>query len=432
MYKNIILIIMNIKKVILIFLLILAIIILLNKKKVGEHLTQNEAMNNYLTMIDTRINTEFNKNLGNRLLKNKICDEQKNCLSFQKMRLFNSPLNQYMYLPTENIMWKNLYDKKDSNFREIGEGYTLDNSQQNWESTGKPIYRISTPNNVKQTIGKGIEIDVPEYPNNNQYNDISGTDFTVLWVQVPGNTWATFRVHVKNEDNQYESFGSYVGGLNYLNNISPDGGIHNENWNKFEWYPVPIKINNERKVIISNPYDKDTWFSGFAFSTNPWNHCRISALTLHYNLNRDEENITYDRTMISWETHNGYNNEPLAVFANSKTSTFKIPFVNSGKDKIFYVIEHNSNWGPGVVSVSCNGDPIDNLSTSFDNPFARHFNSKIYQRYLATIIPKEYIQTTDKYIEISITIPVNSGKGLYFTEVGTHDVNPFDPIEIVE
>lgn len=66
---------MNITKIILIFLLILAIIILLNRKKIGEHLTQNEATNNYLTMIDTRINTEFNKNLGNILLKNKICDE---------------------------------------------------------------------------------------------------------------------------------------------------------------------------------------------------------------------------------------------------------------------------------------------------------------------------------------------------------------------
>lgn len=429
---------MSITKVILIFLLILAIIILLNKKKIGEHLTQNEAMNNYLTAMKIEINTQLDKNLGNKIFKDKICSEQKQCISFQKMLLFDSPLNQYMYLPntidmSNNIIWQDLSGFT-TKFRAIGDGISLDvRNNSKWQY--KYIYG-PTPH-TSHTDGKGIEIDVPGFPMD--YLDI---DFTVLWVQLLGNGWNTFKVYAKNDDGTYNSFGSYAGGFNHLNNISPDGGIHNETWNIFEWYPVPIKLNKNRKIIISNPYGDftESWFSGFAFSTNPWNHCKISAGTLHFDLNRDETNTTVNKDNIPW-THDNWNNEPLAHFPKNKNTTIVIPFVNSGRDKVFYIAEHNSNWGVGVTQITIintnnkTEEPIQNLTTTFDNPFARHFNSKIYQRYYATIIPKEKISNNSKYLSITIHMPptatddiIQTFGELNFTEVGTHDVNPFDPV----
>ncbi len=99
---------MNITKIVIVFLLILAIIILLNKKRINEHLDPNtgssEAIDNYLSMIDTQIKT--------KLLNNNVCDNKNNCMSFKKLLLLASPINQYMYLPNECIIWNNLKEKK--------------------------------------------------------------------------------------------------------------------------------------------------------------------------------------------------------------------------------------------------------------------------------------------------------------------------------
>jgi hypothetical protein len=52
-----------------------------------------------------------------------------------------------------------------------------------------------------------------------------------------------------------------------------------KNGDLFEWYPIPIKLDSTRKILINNPYsivpginNLPTYFSAFAFSTNPWNH----------------------------------------------------------------------------------------------------------------------------------------------------------------
>ncbi len=427
---------MNITKIIIVFLLILAIIILLNKKKISEYLLPSppstiqtrsaEAINNYLAMIDRQIDIKLqnNKIFEKKLLSDQVCDEQQHCLSFRKMLLVTNPINQYMYLPNENIMWNNL-----KTFKNITPGWT--NSGEDLDTTydtttwyDKNIYKTKTVNN--QPMGTGIKIKVPDFENR---NDISGLDFSVLWVQTLNDTkrWSTFRVYTKNEDGTYNSFGSYGTGFRYLNNISPNGSIHNETYNLFEWYPVPIQLNSSREVYVSNPFNELTWYSGFAFSTNPWNHCRVSARTIYCNLNKEGNDLI--TTLTSYPTQTtivwggSWNNDTYCQITTGSEGAFRIPFVNSGREKIFYLIEHNDNWSTSSKNVKVNGIEIGNLYTSFDNPFARHFNSKIWQRYLGVIIPKDIINSINSnFMTITITTPFY----INIREVGTHDVNPFD------
>ena len=74
------------------------------------------------------------------------------------------------------------------------------------------------------------------------------------------------------------------------------------------------------------------------------------------------------------------------------------------------------------TSLSVNGLLIERFRTTYDNPFARHFNSKIYSKYIAARIPKELINPDKRFIDVKIDMStVNDGIHIYFREIGTHD-----------
>jgi hypothetical protein len=129
----------------------------------------------------------------------------------------------------------------------------------------------------------------------------------------------------------------------------------------------------------------------FAFSTNPWNHCRVSASTVYLNMNKDDATQSAPQTQISWNSIN-WNNIPLAQINKSSSPSFRIPFVNSGSNKIFYIIDFNdTSAGQYLQNISINNTNIGSLYTTFDNPFSRHFNSRMHHRYNGVVIPKENI-----------------------------------------
>ncbi len=181
----------------------------------------------------------------------------------------------------------------------------------------------------------------------------------------------------------------------------------------------------------------DSWFSGFAFSTNPWNHYKCSAVEIYWKIHNsnDNENLTQGTSAgdIFWgENWHNWNNAPIARFNDNLQIYFRIPFVNSGKNKIFYLVEHNNNWGPSNAQLSIlkNNTYINlgNLYTSFENPFATHFNSKMYQRYYGISIPKEHLPAKDPMCNDFLNLRLSttsSNEGIYFREVGTHDESPF-------
>ncbi len=383
----------------------------------------------------------------------------------------NNPKNQYMYYPNDipgvvmsesssatynnNVIWTKLSNNIElsnpinadlGKLKAIGAGetwkqYTTSLVDYTGSNTSYTEFRTSTFNKA-QPKGTGIEITVPKPPPNNPTGD-----YSVLWVRFTNSStpWINLKLYQYNSvtDNIIKFFGKISDGLQNLNKISPDGSTHNATWNAQQWIPIPFDLNgnSSRKLVLSNFNDTSNpmLINAIAFSTNPWNHCKIPALSLYFQTNNDDNanNVVGATGGLTWNQNN-FNNEPLAQFNGGNTFQFRIPFVNSGKDKIFYLIEHNNNWGPAITSLEIfkyntttqveTAINLGNFYTSFDNPFARHHNSKIYQRYYGVVIPKEHLPVkgpyNDNFIKLRITIP--SGDNIYFTEVGTHDKNSFE------
>ena len=58
---------------------------------------------------------------------------------------------------------------------------------------------------------------------------------------------------------------------------------------------------------------------------------------------------------------------------------------------------------------------------SYDNPFARHWSSKIYERYIAVRVPANLIKSADRSLKLQIDMSRTSEQ-IHFREIGTHDL----------
>lgn len=455
----------------------------LNALDINSNTINTNNMNLRNLSIDNNL-TITNPNFNNSTLYiDTLCFDTNNCIdksifnNFDKInsnkQKYISDKNQYMYLPNSratngniindnNLIWNNIRNEisPDNNaegkIKSVNRAWQIDYNNTLWN--GKNIYKLVYPStlfnllNWTQVDGMGIEVRVPEHP-----NKANGEDYTVLWVQTLNERWSCFRVYEYDINNRVvvKYFHKHAMGFNNLNKISPDGSTHNDVWDKFEWKPIPINLtgNLQRKLMISISYEGNasaiqTWFSGIAFSTNPWNHYKYNAVELHWQIHKLVNNnliTTIDNvnSPIGWWSQgtgsswtDKWNDTRLAYFATNNTVAFRIPFVHSNKDKIFYIIEYNTNWGPSVREISIFNNnsyvKLGNLTTTFQNPFATHFNSKRYQRYYAVRIPKELLPPSDpknnNFINLLITIGdagPNTANTFYFTEAGTHDMSPF-------
>jgi hypothetical protein len=111
-----------------------------------------------------------------------------------------------------------------------------------------------------------------------------------------------------------------------------------------------------------------------------------------------------------------------------------VPYCWTGRDKLLYLVEHNSDWnGCMHTGITINDTPLpERFLASYDNPFARHWNSKFYNRYIAARIPAELIPqpSADKapllkvQIDLSFQQPItkDAPTGIHFREMGTHDL----------
>lgn len=449
---------MNLKEILILILILLTIIIYLHSRK--ENFDSNIALQTISSMYNNKkilsnnleisqkaiindlstryINSEEleSEKINSQIINSQkitsplLCFNNNKCLTeatINTILLASSPIINYMYLPTQCIIWSNLKSYINNDIKTVNTTFDMTYNNSKWpanDQNSKFIYSTTTKS-TRESNNTGIEITIPQPPSGSNY------DYNVLWVQTTNNMWQTFKVFTRNP---YTSYGKYAVGLEKLNNISPDGAIHNERWDYFVWYPVPFKMSADRKIMINNfRSGGECWYSGFAFSTNPWNHCKLSALSIHWQTNKDiEGDIDNTNPAITWHS-DIWNNQPLAKFNSNTEPEFKIPFVNSGNDKVFYIIEHNNSWGPGIINVSIqnsdgtNYTSLGGLYDSFNNPFARHHNSVNFQRYLGVIIPNNLLPSNINFITIKLSIPYEL-IGFHFREVGTHDYNPFQNV----
>jgi hypothetical protein len=424
---------------------------------------------NFNTIISRNSPMVDNINID-KSINQEMCFSPTKCFTKNTNILLNrmtNPVNNYMYLPNSpgkidnNIIWDNIRNEINPNNQTNGALKAVNDTWDLYYNVtklyNKNIYKTTSGSNY-QSDGIGIEITIPP-----RTADMSG-DFTVLWVQTlndytpiptpatPSNTsnarWSCFKVYDYTDPSNIRYFGKHVTGGNLLNNMSPNGSTSNVQHNAFSWWPVPIDLsgNTSRKIMIScflnassTTSTMATHYSGFAFSTNPWNHCPVNARSLFWQINEIDpltgQAITGIRPVqssVEWIA-DFWNGRQLMIFKWNTRTEFRIPFVNNQKNKIFYLIEHNNDWGPPISSLEIAHQTswinLGNFYTTFNNPFSKYNNSKLYNRYYGIVIPKEYLPTKgtpiDNFIRLRISLPVNEGLGLYIREVGTHDLSPF-------
>ena len=478
-----------------------------NNLTVSNDLSANTFITNNIQSNTSRINTINGEIIAENIILSEITTDKlcidSSCITaeqYANIKKYFDPVNKYMYKPNtpgkndQNIIWNDLKDKiinnnTDGVIKAVGDtmdmGLQVDTNNGPWPTStdkkgipgAKNIYTYTTKNS-SGVLGKGLEIRIPNKPVE------MDKDFTVLWVQVLGERLSSFRVYEWDEGNKTikKDFGNHIAGASaatpvkrILNTISPDGTVNQLTNNTdgtqyFTWWPVPIDLsgNTSRKLMITFNMDKsedyfydstinpknpitDPWISGLAFSKNPWNHCPIN----HFSLQRRANNkftYQYNHNVVLGTGQNF----DFSYFTNNTTTLFRIPYINSGKDKVFYIIGTSNSFpsikafsfmnkelyfetiktNSGFLKTGNKSEEIENggFVTTLNNPFANHFNSKSDQRYYAIIIPKEKLplkKSEGDFLELRITMGKSSdisgtstlANGFAFTEVGTHDLN---------
>lgn len=236
-------------------------------------------------------------------------------------------------------------------------------------------------------------------------------NMSVIWLRALNERWLSVKLY--DNDNKY--YGSYATGYRNLNTIAPDGGTPNQHYEVNKWFPIglPPSTSARKFIIVGGPNGNyDCWIAGIAFSTNPWNHAMNSAVTYHWKLNGS--------TGVSWHADN-WNNEQLGQIDNGQTAVLYVPCIYTGKDKLVYLIGHNDVWDTlAHFKLTVNDKPIERFRTTYDNPFARHYNSKPYQRYVAALVPASLTSSDLNFIKLSIDM-TKQNITIFFREVGTHD-----------
>jgi hypothetical protein len=75
--------------------------------------------------------------------------------------------------------------------------------------------------------------------------------------------------------------------------------------------------------------------------------------------------------------------------------------------------------------ITVNDQPIERLRATYDNPFARHWNSKVWNRYIAARIPADLIPKPKADAPPLLRVKIDMSKqdnNINFREMGTHDL----------
>jgi hypothetical protein len=457
----------------------------------GNILMNNITSNSINTPILNATNIQSDAiNISNiDMTKYKIClQDQSHCIKpyllklYSQINLPNSPFNNMYLSDASNCV---IYEYAPFN----DEPYdTLPVSLIIKFGTGYNILTDSTLSTIRYSTIPSILVSRPAlYYNPQQDFDISGGfkivipnpatikfKCKVVWIEIKSNLRCSFRVTSSIPDISSNVLDVvYSNYLTYSNSLRPDGADYNIQTDRpititTQWIPIPINYDalpNEKTIYIrrnrtDNNVTSRLMICGLAFTTNPWNHCKLPALCIYWELNEGNFNInklnpatTYiDATTTTLYDKPSFNEFTDYITFHRKLLITRIPVINSGKDKILYlnVANNTSNINLQNVLIQTNANiplgtdittainiidysydfanktitEIDNFSTTYDNPFATYFNSHATNRYIATVIPAALIKSD--FIRVILQsqpqAQSSTGTGLMIREIGTHDL----------
>lgn len=402
------------------------------------------ASNVNLNILKLNPNIVYNKFiLDNPIISNIKTEEIQNFLSFDIKK-------NYMYDPNSIIIYENI-----SNYTNLNDASgTLGTDLLDTDLLGTTIINFKPIVNTWNRMAFGSN----PYAGLNIFNlGVKGTGIefaipancNVLWLTSLTDRFVAFKICGIDET----TYGIYAGGKNYNNNINPGGTVSTllDN-NYYSWIQIPLYwLNNstpqsQRKVKLycylnkNATYNDDAfWVSKIAFTTNPWNHVLVTPQMMYYDTNSTTyipSNINkavYTTSFIDRSADipytSGWMYSDIIRVRDNTNFKLRIPIIKSGKNKVLYFISINRSFSFDVLQVSLvdsnlNLIKLDNLKSTFLNPFATYFNSKNLNSYRATIIPDSLI-TLDSFRRgfVTINIFLPSGSDFFIRELGTHDEN---------
>jgi hypothetical protein len=317
---------------------------------------------------------------------------------------FGGPLYHRMY-PENPLVYQDIFNAKNAGaivkFGNPRYDETTYTSKNLWNE--RPIIKFGGD---KEDDGNGALVTIPP-------------GYDTVWVRVLGDRWTVMKAYFT--DGAKENLGLWAGGYRATNCYCPDGslsdGVHfstdNQNRTAHQWLPIPTGRSGQLALVAKPNTNWEFWVSGLAFSRNPWGHAGQSAVAYHWKLNGGDE--------VKWNTHL-WNDDVLAEITAKTNSVLVVPVVPNGRDKLLYLVEHNNNWNGAMHNgITVNGTPIERFLATYDNPFARHWNSKFYERYFAARIPASLIPA-DRWLKVRIDMSKQTNS-IYFREIGTHDLD---------
>ncbi|MDB9447337.1 hypothetical protein [Anabaena sp. CS-542/02] len=240
--------------------------------------------------------------------------------------------------------------------------------------------------------------------------------YNTVWIRLPANFWKVVKVQFL--DGYKEDLGRWAAGNRYGNCYCPDGSLSDGYYDAQQWLPIPV--GRAGKVTLISKQGDEFWLSGLAFSKNPWSHATQAALGYHWKINGGDATSWNNKDSDSW------NWDTYTVIQQKTNLELMVPYVWSGNDKLLYMVEHNNDWNGCMHNgITVNGHTMERFLATYDNPFARHWNSKSFNRYIAARIPAHLIPkpTPERPALLKVKIDMSKqNRGLHFREMGTHDL----------
>jgi hypothetical protein len=263
----------------------------------------------------------------------------------------------------------------------------------------RPIIRFGGGD---EADGNGASVTIPQ-------------GYDTVWVRVLGERWNAIHAYFLDAPNT--DLGIWVGGFRGSNYFNPDGSIGDGTGNTgaHQWMPIPAGRAGTLALISKKQTNEDFWVSGIGFSKNPWAHAVQSSIGYNWASNGGDA-VTYN--------NNNWGYDVLCYLPQLSKLLLKVPVVPSGRDKLLYIIGYNENTNQPLAhsGITVGGTAIERFLATYDNPFARHWNGRAYQRYAAARIPANLINTSARFLDVRIDMSYQNA-GIYFREIGTHDLD---------
>jgi hypothetical protein len=347
------------------------------------------------------------------VIGNKLCAANGNtCIDAQNLApLLRAWQFPYIYSikPTDYVVYDDIFAAYNKVFTKSGAPVGWNDT--NYEKAPWNGYKILAIGVGKKTdpVPQGIRVTVPP-------------GMSVIWLRVLNcDRWTTLTVKGNVVD--------IVNTTGYRSTIKmrPDGAEDVGTCHRWVPYPVPGAGTYYVFGAVAPYSSSGNWISGIGFSKNPYNHAMSSAVTYKDNQNGGS-GVGWSGS--SWPGGHGSNTDGgdnLAHISKGKTANLAVPVVNSGADKMLYLLSTGRQSDSGYArqfKVYVNRTLVDSFYP-YDNVFSRYYNSRQNLSYLGARIPANLING-EKFSVTLLTVTIDaSGTGILdnvgFREVGTHD-----------